>query len=101
MLYADDAGIVSRSRDSSLAKMMAGIVAVCASFGLWQFRETETMFLKMNGIDRVALFSSRQPARCTKKTPQYVYRGATVVYAKDGGPYFRYQSARAIGQPTR
>ena len=33
MLYADDAGIVSRSRNSH-AKMMTVIVAVCASFGL-------------------------------------------------------------------
>ena len=33
MLYADDAGIVSRSRNS-LAKMMTIIVAVRASFGL-------------------------------------------------------------------
>ena len=33
MSYADDAGIVSRSRNS-LAKMMADIAAACASFGL-------------------------------------------------------------------
>ena len=33
MLYADDAGIVSRSRNS-LVKTMSVIVAVCTSFGL-------------------------------------------------------------------
>ena len=33
MIYADDAGIVSKSR-SSPGKMSAEIVAVCASFGL-------------------------------------------------------------------
>ena len=32
MLYADEASIVSRSRNS-LANMMANIVAVCSSFG--------------------------------------------------------------------
>ena len=33
MLYGDDAGFASRSRDS-LAKMMTAIVEVCAGFGL-------------------------------------------------------------------
>ena len=33
MLYADDAGFASRSRDS-LAKMMTAVVEVCAAFGL-------------------------------------------------------------------
>ena len=33
MLYTDDAGNLSRSRNS-LAKMMADIAAACASFGL-------------------------------------------------------------------
>ena len=43
MLYADDAGIVSRSRNSP-AKMMADIIAVCGSFGLTVSEaKTETM----------------------------------------------------------
>ena len=54
MLYADDAGIVSRSR-SSLAKMMVDIVAVCASFGLTVSEaKTETMCLMTKRMDRVA-----------------------------------------------
>lgn len=45
MLYADDVGIVSRSKNS-LAKMMADIIAVCASFGLTVSEaKTETMYL--------------------------------------------------------
>ena len=33
MLYADDAGFASRSRES-LAKRMTAVVEVCAAFGL-------------------------------------------------------------------
>ena len=52
MSYADDAGIVSRSRNS-LAKM-ADIVAVCASFGLTvSLAKTETMCLMTKRMDRV------------------------------------------------
>ena len=51
MLYADDAGVVSRSR-SSLAKMMADTVAVCASFGLMVSEaKTEAMCLMAKGVD--------------------------------------------------
>ena len=45
MLYADDAGIVSRSRNS-LAKVKTVIIAVCASFGLTGSEaKTETICL--------------------------------------------------------
>ena len=53
MLYAEDAGIVSRSRNS-LAKMMADIVAVYASFGLTVSEaKTKTMCLMTKRMDRV------------------------------------------------
>ena len=53
MLYADDAGIVSRS-SNSLAKCLTIIVAVCASFGLKVSEaKMETMCLIMKGMDRV------------------------------------------------
>ena len=53
MPYADDAGIVSRSRNS-LAEMMTVIVAVCASFGMTvSAAKTETMRLMTKSMDRV------------------------------------------------
>ena len=61
VLYADDAGIASRSRDS-LAKMMAVVVAVCPSFGLTVFEaKTETMSLMTNGMDRGTFVTGRRP----------------------------------------
>ena len=73
MLYADDAGIVSRSRNS-LAKMMVVIVAVSASFGLTVSEaETETMCLMTKGMDRLTFvteaagqaYTSKPPSLCT------------------------------------
>ena len=53
MPYADDAGLVSRSR-SSLAKMMADIVAVRSSFGLTVSEaKTETMCLMTKPMGKV------------------------------------------------
>ena len=53
MLCADDAGIISRSRNS-LARTMGVIVAVRASFGLTgSGAKTETTCLMMKGLDRV------------------------------------------------
>ena len=76
MLYADNAGIVSRSRNS-LAKLMAYIVAVCASFGSTVSEaKTETMCLMTKRMDG-SLSILRQPARCTYKPPGCVL-GATV-----------------------
>ena len=53
VLYANDASIVSKSKNS-LVKMMAVIVAICDSFGLTVWESyTETMCLMTKGMDRV------------------------------------------------
>ena len=50
MLYADDAGVVSRSPEQ-LRKMMGVIVVVCAPFGLTVSEaKTEIMCLRAKGI---------------------------------------------------
>ena len=53
MLYADDAGIGSRSRNN-LAKMTVDIVPVCGSFGFAASEaKTETMRLMTKHMGRV------------------------------------------------
>ena len=50
MLYADDAGVVSRSPEQ-LRKMMEVIVVVCTAFGLIVSEaKTETMCLRAKGM---------------------------------------------------
>ena len=55
MLYADDAGIVSRSRNSlSLAKTVADIVEVCGSLGSTASEaKTEAMCPVTKHMDKV------------------------------------------------
>ena len=58
MLYADDAGVVSKSPEQ-LRKMMDVIVTVCAAFGLTVSEaKTEIMCLRTRGMsDATATFS--------------------------------------------
>ena len=77
MLYADDAGIVSRSRHS-LAKMLAGAVAMYASFGLAVSEaKTETVCPMTKGMDRVT-FVTEAAGQVHKQSAKFVYLGATV-----------------------
>ena len=70
-------GIVSRSRNS-LAKMMADIVAMCASFGLTVSEaKTDTMCLMTKGMDRVT-FVTEAAGQVYKQAAKFVYLGATV-----------------------
>ena len=76
MLYADDAGIVSRSPEG-LGKMMTVIVTACAAFRLTVSEaKTETMCLqaKVGGTCRSPLL---QPARY-KQTVEVVYLGGAI-----------------------
>ena len=76
MLYADDAGIVSRSRNS-LAKM-ADIVAVCASFGLTVSEaKTETKCLMTKRMNRVTCYTEAAD-QVYKPTAKFVHLGASV-----------------------
>ena len=66
LLYADDAGIVSRSSEG-LEKMMTVIVTACSAFGLTVSEaETEIMYLQTKGGGKVS-FASMQPVRYTNK----------------------------------
>ena len=77
MLHVDDAGIVSRSRNS-LAKMMTVLVAVCALFGLKVSAvKTETICLTTKGMGRVTFVTEAVEQVC-KQTAKFVYLGATV-----------------------
>ena len=50
MLYADDAGVVSRSPEQ-LRKMMGVIVVVCTAFSLTVSKaKPETMYLRAKGM---------------------------------------------------
>ena len=68
MLYADDAGIASRSPEG-LEKMMTVIVTACAAFGLTVSEaKTEIVYLQTKkGGGHVPITVFLPPARCTNK----------------------------------
>ena len=62
MLYADDAGVVSRSPEQ-LRKMMEVIVVVCAAFGLTVSEaKTKTMCLRAKGMPESTATNSIEAA---------------------------------------
>ena len=76
MLFADDAAIVSRSRNS-LTKVMADIIAVCGSFGLTVSEaKTESMCQMTKRVDRVT-FVTEAAGQVYKQT-KFVYLGTIV-----------------------
>ena len=77
MLYADDAGLVSRS-PRSLAKMMATVVEVCGAYGLTVAEtKTETMVMRPPGHVAEDLRMEAAGQRY-KQTEPFVYLGGTV-----------------------
>ena len=110
MLYADDASIVSRSRNSH-AKMIADIVAVCASIGLTVSEaKTETMCLMTKRVDRVT-FVTEAAGQVYKQTAKFACLGATVCENADltveinrrvllANPRFRRYGLPLYDQPT-
>ena len=77
MLYADDAGIASRS-PQGLAKMMAVIVEVCKSFGLTvSEKKTETMCMPARG-EEPAKLEIKAAGQEYAQTGQFVYLGGSV-----------------------
>lgn len=81
-MYADDTGIVFRSRDS-LAKMMTNIIAACAEFGLTISEvKKETACLRTNSMDRV-IFVIEIAGQVYELPPKYVYLGASVCEGGD------------------
>ena len=83
-LYADDAGVVSRSPEQ-LRKMMEVIVVVCAAFGLTVLEaKTETMCLRAKGMpESTATFSVEAAGQVYNQTNEFVYLGGNVNHNAD------------------
>ena len=84
MLYADDAGVVSRSPEQ-LRKMMEMIVVVCAAFGLTiSEANIETMCLRAKGMpESTATFSLEATGQVYNRTNEFVYLGGNVHHNAD------------------
>ena len=84
MLYADDAGVVSRAPEQ-LRKMMKVIVVVCAVFGLTVSEaKTEIMCLRAKGIpESTATFSVEAAGQVYNQTNEFVYLGRNVYHNAD------------------
>ena len=84
MLYADDAGVVSKSPEQ-LGKMMDVIVTVCAAFGLTVSEaKTEIMCLRTRGMsDAASTFSVEASGQVYKQTHDFVYLGGNVNHHAD------------------
>ena len=86
MLYADDAGVVSRSPEQ-LRNMMEVIVVVvvCAAFGLTVSEaKTEIMCLRAKGmLESTATFSVEAAGQVYNQTNEFVYLGGNVNHNAD------------------
>ena len=84
MLYADDAGVVSRSPEQ-LRKMMGVIVVMCAAFGLIVSEaKTEIMCLRVKGMpESTATFSVEAAGQVYNQTNEFVYLGGNVNHNAD------------------
>ena len=79
MLYADDAGVVSRLPEQ-LRKMVEVIVVMCAAFGLTVSEaKTETMCLRAKGMpESTAIFSVEVAGQVCNQTNEFEYLGGNV-----------------------
>ena len=84
MLYADDAGVGSRSPEQ-LRKMMGVIVVVCAAFGLTVSEaKTEIVCLRAKGVpESTATFSVEAAGQVYNQTNEFVYLGGNVNHNAD------------------
>ena len=84
MLYADDAGVVSRSPEQ-LMKMMEVIAVVCAAFGLTESEaKTEIMCLPAKGMpESTATFSVEAAGQVYNQTYEFAYLGGNVNHNAD------------------
>ena len=82
MLYADDAGIVSRSSEG-LERMMTVIVTACSSFGLTVSEaKTEKMCLEAKGGGKVS-FTINAASQVYNQTIECVYLGGAITADRD------------------
>ena len=84
MLYADDAGVVSRAPEHP-RKMMGVIVVVCAAFGLpVSEANTKIMSLRAKGMPESTATSSVEAAgQVYNQTNEFVYFGGNVNHNAD------------------
>ena len=84
MLYAEDAGVVSRSPEQ-LRKMMGVIVVVCAAFGIiLSEARTEIMCLRAKRMpESTATFSVGAAGQVYNQTNEFVYLGGDVNHNAD------------------
>ena len=90
MLYADDAGIVSKSAEG-LAKMMTVIVTVFEAAGLAvSEKKTETMLLRtLDQARRTSPLVIEAAGQRYRQTTQFVYLGGLVDASADVIPEIR------------
>ena len=82
MLYADDAGIISRSPEGQ-ERMMAAIVTACSAFGLTVSEaKTEIMCLQTQGGEKVS-FTIYSAGQVYKETIEFVYLGGAITADRD------------------
>ena len=82
MLYADDAGIVSRST-GGLERMMTVIVTACSSFRLTVSKaKTDIMCLETKGGGKVS-FTPNAAGQVYKQTIEFVYSGGVITADRD------------------
>ena len=82
MLYADDAGIVSRSSEG-LESMMTAIVTACSSFGLTVSEaKTEITCLQTKDGGKVS-FTINAAGQVYKQTIEFVYLGGAITADRD------------------
>ena len=84
IIYADDAGVVSRSPEQ-LRNIMEVIVVVCAAFGLTLSEaKTEIMGLRAKGIpESTATFSVEAAGQVYNQTNEFEYLGGNVNHNAD------------------
>ena len=84
MLYADDAGVVSRSSEQ-LRKMMEVVVVVCAAFGLTVSEaKTKITCLRAKGMpESTPTFNVEAAGQVYNQTDEFVYLGGNVNHNAD------------------
>ena len=94
MLYADDAGIASRSQ-ASLEKMMTAIVEICAAFGfIVSEKKTVTMHMRPPTMKAEAVAVEAAGQRYSQ-VDTFVYLGSTTSSVGDVGPEIKRRTGYA------
>ena len=83
MLYADDAGIVSRSSSEGLERMIRVVVTTCSSFGLTVSEaKTKIMCMQTKGGGKVS-FTINAAGQAYQQTIEFVHLGGGISADRD------------------